>query len=180
MTILKHKDYQGSVAFEDGKLIIQILHIDDFITGECDRASEVQAAFEELIDDYLETCAAVGKEPAKPFKGSFNVRIAPSLHRQVAMSASVKHETLNSWITKAIEQRLEQETRKEALLNADILERYIERIHNVGEPARRAWVQMSNYEVAKLTSGIIETDQRSSLAYLFAHRSERAYHKGNA
>jgi len=39
---LKYKDYQGSVSFEDGKLLVQILHIDDFITTECDSAAGAQ------------------------------------------------------------------------------------------------------------------------------------------
>jgi|GEM_PF-6626504 len=28
MTVLKYKDFQGSVSFEDGTLVAQILHID--------------------------------------------------------------------------------------------------------------------------------------------------------
>jgi hypothetical protein len=43
MTVLKYKDFQGSVSFEDGTLVAQILHIDDLIVAEC---------------DYLETCGA--------------------------------------------------------------------------------------------------------------------------
>lgn len=58
-----HKGYQGAVDVEDGHLVIQILHIDDFITATCDRASEAQAVFEELVDDYLETCAGLGRDP---------------------------------------------------------------------------------------------------------------------
>jgi predicted HicB family RNase H-like nuclease len=180
MTILKYKDYQGSVTFEDGRLIIHTLHIDDFITTECDKASEAQAAFEELIDDYLETCEAVGKEPAKPFKGSFNVRVAPNVHRRAAMSASAQHETLNSWVAKAIEQRLVQQARKEALTNSDVLARYIERVHDIGRPARRAWVQVSGRYSTKLTTESAETVQRTSLEYLIAQRPNTSYFKGNA
>ena len=58
MTVLKYKDFQGSVSFEDGTLVVQILHIDDLIVAECDSASKVEQTFQELVDDYLETCAA--------------------------------------------------------------------------------------------------------------------------
>ena len=34
MTVLRHKDFQGSVDFVDGHLLLQILHIDDVITTE--------------------------------------------------------------------------------------------------------------------------------------------------
>jgi predicted HicB family RNase H-like nuclease len=109
VSTLKYKDYQGSVAFEDGQLVIQILHIDDFVTTECDSASEAQQAFEALVDDYLETCKALEKEPSKPFKGSFNVRVSPNLHRMIAMAAIDSNETMNAWIAKALEEKVDRQ-----------------------------------------------------------------------
>ena len=44
MTQLRYKDYQEAVTFADGTLIVQILHIDDLITTECESASQAQAA----------------------------------------------------------------------------------------------------------------------------------------
>lgn len=107
MTTLRYKDFQGSVEFEDDTLVVTILHIEDLITATCERASEAQAVFEELVEDYLETCAAVGKEPCKPFKGSFNVRVSPALHRAAAIAAREAGQTLNGWVAGAIEQRLD-------------------------------------------------------------------------
>lgn len=106
MTTLRYKDFQGSVEFEDGSLIVTILHIDDLVTTTCDKASDAQAAFEELVDDYLATCEAVGKEPCRPFKGSFNVRVSPSMHRAAAVAARDAGQSLNAWIAGAIEQRI--------------------------------------------------------------------------
>ena len=107
MTTLRYKDYQGSVTYEDGRLVIQMLHIDDFITTECESAAGAQTAFEELVDDYLETCAELKKEPSKPFKGTFNVRIPPALHRQAAMKAAERGESLNAFIARALQTCLE-------------------------------------------------------------------------
>lgn len=107
MTTLRYKDYQGSVSYEDGTLVLQILHIDDFITTECDSASDVKMVFEALVDDYLATCADVGKEPNRPFKGSFNVRVSPELHRRAAMAAAEEGISLNAWVERAMAQRLE-------------------------------------------------------------------------
>jgi predicted HicB family RNase H-like nuclease len=106
MTILEHRDYQGEVKFDGDRLLIRILHIDDFITTETDRASEAQAAFVELVDDYIETCEQLGKQPNKPFKGSFNVRMPPKLHKQAAFAAVAASETLNAFVVSAIEERL--------------------------------------------------------------------------
>ena len=108
MTVLKHKDFQGSVSFEDGTLVLQILHIDDLIVAECDCASKVEKTFQELVDDYLETCAATGKEPCKSFRGSFNVRVDPHLHKEAAMSATAERVSLNAWVESAMRERLNQ------------------------------------------------------------------------
>ena len=63
MTTLQYKGFHGSVEFEDSRLVIQILHIDDIIATEIDSASAAQTAFEELVDDYL---AARQPPPATP------------------------------------------------------------------------------------------------------------------
>lgn len=106
MTVLRHNDYQGSVEFDSGSLIVRILHIDDFITTEVDSASQAQAAFVELVDDYVQSCLEVGREPCKPFKGSFNVRVTPKLHKQVAQAAAQDGESLNSYVVSAIEEKI--------------------------------------------------------------------------
>ena len=106
MTILRYRDYQGGVEFDEDKLTIRLLHIDDLITTEIDRASEAQSAFEELVDDYLASCVELGKQPSKPFKGSFNVRVSPALHKQAAFAAIERGETLNSLVQSAIEEAL--------------------------------------------------------------------------
>jgi predicted HicB family RNase H-like nuclease len=112
MSALRYKDFQGSVDFEDDRLIIRILHIDDLVTTEIDSASTAQAAFAELVEDYLGTCVELGKQPCKPFKGSFNVRVIPELHRQVAMAAAEVGESMNAWISNALEPRIERQRAK--------------------------------------------------------------------
>jgi predicted HicB family RNase H-like nuclease len=37
--------------------------------------SELTAAFEESVEDYLETCSKVGKTPKKPYSGKLMLRI---------------------------------------------------------------------------------------------------------
>ena len=117
MSALRYKDFQGSVDFEDDRLIIRILHIDDLITTEIDSASKAQAAFAELVEDYLATCEELGKLPCRPFKGSFNVRVTPELHRQVAMAAAEFGESMNAWISKALEARIERQKAKKPWKN---------------------------------------------------------------
>jgi predicted HicB family RNase H-like nuclease len=107
VSTLHYKGYQGSVEFEDGRLVLQILHITDFISGECNAAGDAQTAFKTLVDDYLAACEEAGKQPDKPFKGSFNVRVSPDLHRQAAMAAADVGVSLNAFVEKAITKALE-------------------------------------------------------------------------
>ncbi len=104
--MLKYKDYQGLVTFEDDHLVVSILHIDDMISTTFTDAKEAPDVFRELVDDYIETCASLGREPDKSFKGSFNVRVSPELHRRAAMTAAEEGKSLNSWTAQAMEDRL--------------------------------------------------------------------------
>jgi predicted HicB family RNase H-like nuclease len=125
MSTLRYKDYQGSVEFEDGHLVVKVLHIDDLVTTTIDSAAKAQAAFQELVDDYVSTCKEVGKEACKPFKGSFNVRVNPELHRQVAMAAAEAGESMNAWIAKALEGWLDRQRSKMVLMNSGFVRRVI-------------------------------------------------------
>jgi predicted HicB family RNase H-like nuclease len=111
MTILNYKGYQGSIEYEDGQLVIQLLHIEDLITTTCESAEEVEAAFHELVDDYLATCQETGRAPNKPYRGSLNIRMPPELHRHMAMAAASEHISLNAWIVRACEANLSAASR---------------------------------------------------------------------
>lgn len=122
MTTLTHRGYQGAVEYEDGTIVIQLLHIEDFITATCDSAKEVDAVFKELVDDYLATCAELGKEPNKPYKGSLNIRMEPEFHREIAMAAVSAGVSLNTWIVSALQRSLlEGEKAETPIVLGDVL-----------------------------------------------------------
>jgi predicted HicB family RNase H-like nuclease len=121
MNALHYKGFQGAVEFEDGRLVIQILHIDDLITVEFDSAAEAQSEFERLVDDYLATCQELGKEPCKPFKGSFNVRVSPELHRQTAMAAADEGMSLNAWVSDALQAYVDRRKSRKAILDRGLV-----------------------------------------------------------
>ncbi|XTD39774.1 type II toxin-antitoxin system HicB family antitoxin [Citrobacter murliniae] len=75
--MLKYKGYFGSVEFslEDRVLHGKIQCVNDLVTYEAENLDGLQLAFEEAVDDYLDTCKALNKEPEKPMSGTFNVRI---------------------------------------------------------------------------------------------------------
>ena len=54
------------------------------------------------VEDYLEFCKEVGKEPDKEYKGTFNIRISPELHKELALVALKNGDTLNATVEMAI------------------------------------------------------------------------------
>ena len=50
----------------------------------------------------MDDCKERGVSPEIPYKGSFNVRISPDLHRKIALYAIEKGTSLNSAVEEAI------------------------------------------------------------------------------
>lgn len=102
--MLKYKGYYGSIHYnsEDRIFYGKIAFIRALTSYEGTSADALVSAFEEAVDDYLAICAEQGVEPEKPFKGSFNVRIAPELHQQVAVAASRYGVSLNRFVADAL------------------------------------------------------------------------------
>ena len=105
MRPLQYKDYLGSIEVdqENGVFFGKVLFINDTITFEGKSYDELIQAFEESVDDYLETCKALGKEPDKRFTGSLNVRIKPNVHRALAVRAANKGVSINHLIAENLE-----------------------------------------------------------------------------
>ena len=103
--ILEHKGYYASIHFnaDDEVFHGKIIGINDLVSFEGTTVKELKAGFKEAVEDYLETCAELGKEPEKTYKGSFNVRIPSELHREAARHAALKNMSLNDFVRLAID-----------------------------------------------------------------------------
>jgi len=102
--ILQYKGYYASLhlSSEDEVFYGKLIGIDDLVNFEGASIKELKKAFHEAVDDYLETCEQLGKEPNKTYKGSFNVRIPTDLHKEAALFASINNISLNDFIRAAI------------------------------------------------------------------------------
>lgn len=102
--MLAYKGYNGSSEIDTEEEVCygKILCINDLITYQADSPKDLKKAFEEAVDDYLATCRELGREPQKPFRGLFNVRIDPALHRTIALRAADEHTSLNSIVEASI------------------------------------------------------------------------------
>ena len=68
--------------------------------------AELEQEFKTSVDLYLQSCVEDGKEPDTPFKGVFNVRLDPELHRRVAEMAMEEDLSLNAFVNKALEKEV--------------------------------------------------------------------------
>jgi predicted HicB family RNase H-like nuclease len=55
---------------EDGLIVGHIVGIKDVVGFHGASVSELRAAFEEAVSDYLETCAKLGRAPQKPTRAT--------------------------------------------------------------------------------------------------------------
>ena len=110
--ILQYKDFIGSVHFNAADEIFfgKIEGIDDLVSFEGNTVSELKQAFEEAVNDYIILCKASGKRIEKSYKGSFNVRIAPELHKKAELLSVMQGISLNQFIQKAVEQEVIRES----------------------------------------------------------------------
>ena len=109
---LLYKDYIGSVHFnaDDEIFFGKIEGIDDLISFEGTSVAELKKAFEEAVEDYIHLCKENGKKLEKSYKGSFNIRISPELHKKAKRLAIMKGISLNQFVQKAVEEEIIRET----------------------------------------------------------------------
>ena len=103
--MLKYKGYTGRVEYDDDAHIFhgEVLDLRDVITFQGKTVEQLEKAFRESIDDYLEFCERRGEEPDKPFSGRLMLRLPPNLHRKAYVSAVREGKSLNQWIAERLE-----------------------------------------------------------------------------
>ena len=98
---MKYKGYSAHIEYseEDKCLVGHIAGITDIVGFHADTVPELQEAFEEAVEDYLETCEKLNKPPQKPYSGNLRLRIPPDIHVAIAKAAEASGKDLNQWVT---------------------------------------------------------------------------------
>lgn len=104
MNILSYKGYTARIDFDerDDILVGRLLGIQDIVSFHADSIAELRPAFEEAVDDYLETCEKIGKQPEKSYSGKLMLRVPPNVHAHAAMMAEAHGKSLNQWATEVL------------------------------------------------------------------------------
>ena len=101
---MQYKGYAARIEYsdEDKCFVGHVAGIRDVVGFHGDNVNELCAAFEEAVDDYLETCKRTGLSPRHPYSGKLMLRIPPELHAEIAMKAEARGKSLNQWATETL------------------------------------------------------------------------------
>jgi predicted HicB family RNase H-like nuclease len=107
--LIEHKGYYGTVEFsaEDNILYGKVLGINGLISYEGNCVQSLKLDFIEAVDGYLKICLENNVEPQRAYKGKFNVRVSPELHKTLTLYAASHGQTLNSTVEEAIRRYVE-------------------------------------------------------------------------
>lgn len=99
MNTMTHKGYSARIEYDDQDEIFfgKIAGIRDGVSFHGETVAELKAAFHEAVDDYVETCRNMGKEPQKPYSGNLMLRVDPEIHSKAALAAELAGKSLNQW-----------------------------------------------------------------------------------
>ena len=137
--VLAYKGYLTKIEYSAAD---QVLHgkiegIVDLVTFESDSVSKIEKEFHDAVEDYLLFCAEVGKEPNKAYKGSFNVRIDPQLHKEIALMAYRNGSSLNE----TVEQALRAYTNYDSSMLGELCNRISAISDSISIQASNIWTQ---------------------------------------
>jgi predicted HicB family RNase H-like nuclease len=109
MNTMTYRGYSARIAYsdEDKCFAGHLAGLRDVVGFHGEAVAELRAAFEEAVDDYLETCAKLGRAPQKPYSGKLLLRVDPRLHARAAMVAEAQGKSLNAWAQEVLAYAIE-------------------------------------------------------------------------
>lgn len=111
--MMRYKDYRAIISYdeEDRMFVGEVFGISDSLNFHGRSIDELEEAFHDSVENYLELCRKIGKNPQKEYSGTFNVRTTPALHEKAAVYAANNGITLNQVVSKAMELFLKKQVK---------------------------------------------------------------------
>lgn len=110
MSTMTFKGYTARIEIDarDNLLVGRLLGLRDVVGFHANDVAGLRTAFEEAVDDYIDTCAKIGKTPEKPASGKLMLRVAPEVHSAALIAAQASGVSLNQWAGKVLQQAAAQ------------------------------------------------------------------------
>jgi len=105
MSKMSYKGYTARIEFDerDDIFVGRILGISAIIGFHADTVQTLRTAFEEAVDDYIETSAKLGKPVEKPASGKIMLRMPPEVHSAALVAAKAAGTSLNQWAVRVFD-----------------------------------------------------------------------------
>lgn len=109
MNMMTHKGYAARIEYsdDDACFVGHIAGIKDIVGFHGESVAELRDAFEEAVEDYLETCDALNRQPSKPFSGKLELSIPPDIHAGIAVAAETSGKSIDQWAEDAFTSALD-------------------------------------------------------------------------
>ncbi len=104
MNAMKYNGYVARVEYdpEDRIFVGHLAGIEDIVGFHGATVDELETAFHESVDHYLEVSERTGRLAQKPFSGKLMLRVAPEVHAAVATAAQVQGKSINQWASEVL------------------------------------------------------------------------------
>ena len=106
MNEMTYQNYKAKVEYDpvDKIFVGHIIGIRDIVGFHGSTVEELESAFHEAVDHYLEVCEKIGQEPQRSYSGKLTLRIPPEIHMAVATAAEINSKSINQWATEVLKQ----------------------------------------------------------------------------
>lgn len=104
MNMMKYKNYIAHIEFdEDDRIFVgRLIGIEDIVVFHGSNVDELETAFHESINHYIEVSERTGRPAQKPYSGKLMLRVDPDIHVAVASAAKVNGKSINKWAAEVL------------------------------------------------------------------------------
>lgn len=102
--LIQYKGYHARIEYDadDNIFVGSVLGINDVLAFHSNNTKDIEKKFHDCIDDYLDLCKKINKEPEREYTGSFSVRVEPEAQRVAVLCAAANNISFNQYVGKAI------------------------------------------------------------------------------
>jgi predicted HicB family RNase H-like nuclease len=112
MNEMTYQNYKAKVEYDpiDKIFVGHIIGIRDIVGFHGSTVEELELAFHEAVEHYLEVCEKIGQEPQRSYSGKLTLRIPPEIHMAVATAAEINSKSINQWAADVLKQAVGSES----------------------------------------------------------------------
>ncbi|MFA7432490.1 MAG: type II toxin-antitoxin system HicB family antitoxin [Gemmobacter sp.] len=99
-----YKGYTPTIWLEEDDRLFHgiVANLRDTIHFAGASIDELEQAFHNSVDVYLDWCAETGRPPEKPYSGKLAFRTTPEHHRLISEAAARRAKSINQWMDEVL------------------------------------------------------------------------------